>query len=74
MLRIHKDQERSQTPEDLKQAEKQNRLCHKNRDAKSGHSNIQNGKHVRKVNNNTNGKKKDDSANHLQVPSNNSTW
>ena len=48
-------------------------MYHKNRDTKSGHSNIQNGKHDRKLNN-TNGRKKDDSANHLQVPSNNSTW
>ena len=48
-------------------------MCHKYRDTKSGHSNIQNDKHDRKVNN-TNGRKKDDSTNHPQVPSNNSTW
>ena len=49
-------------------------LCHKNRDVKSGCSNIQNGKHGRKVNNAINVRKKDDSANHLQVQSNNCTW
>ena len=49
-------------------------FCHKNRDAKSSSSDIQNGKHGRKVNNNTNGRKKDDSARHLHVPSSNSTW
>ena len=57
-----------------RQRNKIERLCHKNKDAKSGHSNIQNGKQGGKVNNNTNGRKKDDSANHLQVPSNTSTW
>ena len=57
-----------------RQRNKIERLCHKNRDTKIGHSNIQSGKHDEKVNNNTNERKKDDSANHPQVPSNNNAW
>ena len=54
-----------------RQSNKIERLCHKNRETKSGHSNIQNGKHDEKVNNTTKEGKKDDSINHTQVTSNN---
>ena len=55
-----------------RQRNKLERLCHKNRNTKNGHSNIQNGDHDEKVNN-TNGKNNDTTSD-LQVPSNNNTW
>ena len=56
-----------------RQRNKIERLCHKNRNTKSGHSNIQNGDHDETVNNNTNGKK-NDATSHLQIPNNNNAW
>ena len=42
-----------------RQKNKLERLCHKNRNAKSGHSNIQHGDHNNTVNINTNGQRTD---------------
>ena len=48
-------------------------MCYKNKNTKSGCSNIQNGNHDETVNNNTNGRE-NDPASHLQVPNNNNVW
>ena len=58
-----------------RQKNKMERLCHKNGNTEGGCSNIQNGKHDEKVNNNSNKeRKKGDSANHPYTTSNNNAW
>ena len=53
-------------------------MCHKNKNTKGGCSNIQHGKHDKKVNNNTNtnnaDKRKDNPTSHMHTNSTNNTW
>ena len=56
-----------------RQTNKSERLCHKNRSAKSGHSNIQHGNQNNTVNINTNGQRMD-TASSSQVQESNIRW